>query len=62
MCAQSEKNSTVATTGSDTNSVNQMQPEFFIFLESASAHQKDTVVACVVVVANCVVCGKGTKL
>ena len=62
-CApQSEKNSTVATTGSDTNTVNQMQPEFFIFPYIVGARKENRVVACVVGVANFVVCGKGTKL
>jgi hypothetical protein len=61
MCAQSEKNSTMATTGSDTNTVNQMRPEFFILLNSISAHKEKTVVACVAGVANFVVCAEGTK-
>jgi len=62
MCAQSEKNSTMATTGSDTNTVNQMRPEFFNLLNSFTAHKENIVVACVVGVANFVVCAKGTKL
>jgi len=52
----------MATTGNDTNTVKQMQPEFFILLNSVSAHKENTVVACVMGVANFVVCGKGTKL
>jgi hypothetical protein len=52
----------MTTTGSETNIVKEMQPEFVIFLALVSAHKKNTFVACVVGVANFVVYGKGTKL
>ena len=62
-CApQFEKNSTMATTGGDANTVNQMRPEFCILLNSVCAYKENTVVACVRGVANFVVCGEGTKL